>query len=473
MAAPNPCARQRSLDCDGGAVVARDNSSGVGWGGVQTLWLAALLLLVLPVCAQEAPRLTGYVEPYAAVQVGGDGAFLAGRTRARLDLDGAFDRGAYVVRNEITYDLLGDSLAYDLREAYLDVFFSTVDLRAGRQLLVWGETDGAFITDLLAPLDLSEFLTQPQERLRLGVTALKATAYLGDVTLDGVWIPVSPTTAIPAAGGPWDPLPAEVLGVPLAYAEPERPDARLATSELAARLTWSGLPRTDLALLVHDGTNRVPGFTKHPAFSIPEGLRIEVTPTYRRRTVLGATFETALLDPVVLRGEAAYESQALFDEPVPTSPLALLDSTFAESLERGFLVERPQVQAALTAERIVGTNMFRLTGLGRWILDHDEEVSAEAFQPALTGLWNGTFRRETLTLRAFAYWNIGADLWLSPSLTYALRDALNLEVGVQLFENLDETEDTSPLSGLIQEPSRAFAVYDANDLLYARLRYSF
>jgi hypothetical protein len=256
--------------------------------------------------------------------------------------------------------------------------------------------------------------------------------------------------------------------VPVVRTAPERPAQRLATSEGAARLTWRGLPRTDLAVLVHAGTNRVPGFAVRPTLDLLAGPRVTVTPVYRRRTALGATFETALTDPFVLRGEAAWESRAF----LPERPPAPFDPAFADALERGFLVERPQVQAALTAERVFGAHLVRVTGLGRWVLDHDARVAAEAFQPALVGLWNGAFRRQTLTARVLVFWNVGADGWANPSLTYALRDALEVEAGAQVFEAFGAAAD-GPFPGLGASPSAAFALYDANDLVYARLRYSF
>lgn len=440
---------------------------------VLRLFALFTLLILCPLSTWAQPALTGYVEPYAAVRALDDGAFLAGRTRARLDLTGSFEGGAYTIQNEATYDLLGDSLRHDLREAYIDAFFAKVDVRAGRQIIAWGTTDGAFITDVLAPLDLSEFLTQPQDRLRLGVTAARATAYLGTLTADAVWIPVSPTSDLPAQDGPWNPAPTDVLRVPIVRTEANRPGKSLSTSEVAARISWSGLPQTDLSLVVHNGTNRVPGFEKRLALEHFRGPRIELIPTYRRRTILGLTAETASFEPFVLRGEAAYESRALLDERLPE--IRSLDDlrTLVAGIERGFLVERPQVQAALTAERVYGSNLVRLTGLGRWVLDHDETVAVDSFQPAVTALWNGTFRRETVTARVFAFWNVGADLWLNPSLTYALRDALNLEVGAQIFEALDTSAPDGLFGDLVQDPSRAFALYDGNDLVYARLRYSF
>ncbi|MDX1418660.1 MAG: DUF1302 family protein [Rubricoccaceae bacterium] len=442
--------------------------------------LLAGLLGLLPPAASAQPALTGYAEPYVAVQAGGDGAVLAGRTRARLDVTAPFDRGALAIRNEVTYDLLADSLDVVLREATLDVYGlvgGRVDLRAGHQILVWGETDGAFITDLLAPLDLTEFLAQPQERLRLAVTAAQAAAYLGDVVVEAVWVPVSPTSRLPAAGSPWDPAPTSLVPlqgppIPVVRTPHDRPDARLASSEGAVRLTWSGLPLTDLALLAHTGTGRVPGFAVRPTLSLLEGLRIEVTPTYRRRVAVGATVETAALDPFVLRGEAAYETATLVPEHLPDSPLDLLDPALEASVERGFVLERPQVQAAVTAERLFSGHLVRLTALGRWVLDADEQVAAEAFQPSLVGVWTRSFRRETLTARALLFWTLGEGLWASPSLTYALRDALNLEVGAQVFEGLGEAAE--PLvPGLSASPNSLFALYDANDLVYARLRYSF
>ena len=76
----------------------------------------------------------------------------------------------------------------ELREAFVDLRFGRLDLRAGRQIIAWGRADGVNPTDNLSGQDLTLLVPDDVER-RLGTTAVRASYYLGDVSLTGVWLP--------------------------------------------------------------------------------------------------------------------------------------------------------------------------------------------------------------------------------------------------------------------------------------------
>ncbi len=446
------------------------------------LLLAAFCIALgsaLPARAQldDRLRLGGSYELYTGLRLDASPDVLAARNRAELLLTFGYDRGRIVLRPRLDYDALGEQTDGELREAFADVIFERVDLRLGRQILTWGQADGVFVTDLLAPLNLTEFLAQPFDDLRLGVTALTATAFLGDFEVTAVGVPRRPTTRLPGPGSPWYPLPDDVLGVPVEITEPAPEDSTLGAAEVALRATWRGLPRTDLAVLWMSGFNRLPAFRKGlevelDPFGGDFGLRFAVTPAYERRHVFGATAETLVLDPFILRAEAAFHTSYLLDQPieVPTSLGELLDPDFADAVRRGFLIEKPLVQAAVGVERAFGTQTFRAQGVGALVVDHDEWVAQDRFEPSASLLWLGRFRRDTVTGRAFLFYNLGADYWLNPEVSYAVGDGLNAAVGLQLFGGPGGAAD---LTGLLREPAFSFAAFGANDFIYLRLVYDF
>ena len=461
------------------------------------LSLALVLLAAAPVRAQldERLRIGGQYEFYSGLRVGAAPDLLTARNRAELLLTFAYDRGRIALRPRLDYDALGERLDGDLREAFIDVYFSRVDLRLGRQQIVWGETDGTFVTDLLSPLDLREFLAQPFDDLRLGVTAANATWYASDdIRLTGVLIPRRPTTQLPEPGSAWYPLPGAAFGVlPIELTDAAPQDSTLGGAETALRLTYGGLDRTDVAVLWINGFNRLPAFRKGIAFeaAVPP-VFAAVTPEYRRRQVFGLTVETLALDPFVLRGETAFHTSYLLDQPLdlPESledlgeifdlpielPIdlgdlvGLLDPEFRDALERGFLVEKPFAQSAIGVERAFGQHLVRVQGIGSLVFDWDERVAQDRFEAGLTAFWTAPFRRQTLTAQAFVYYNVGEDYWLNPSLTYAVQDGLNATLGAHVFGGEGGTQD---LAGLLREPAFSFATYDANDFVYLRVAYSF
>jgi hypothetical protein len=84
--------------------------------------------------------------------------------------------------------LEGRDTAGELREAYVDVRFGRLDVRAGRQILAWGRADGVNPTDNLSGQNLTLLVPDDVDR-RLGTTAIRASYYLGDVSVTGVWLP--------------------------------------------------------------------------------------------------------------------------------------------------------------------------------------------------------------------------------------------------------------------------------------------
>ncbi len=102
----------------------------------------------------------------------------------------AFYDVAYTIngRNNFTDDVLDNyekELEFD--EVYLQGSLSNdLDLKAGRQIVVWGRSDNIRITDVLNPLDLRWPGLVDIEKLRLPVTMTKLDYYLKGWSLSGI-----------------------------------------------------------------------------------------------------------------------------------------------------------------------------------------------------------------------------------------------------------------------------------------------
>ncbi|MEL7168574.1 MAG: hypothetical protein AAGN64_04410, partial [Bacteroidota bacterium] len=148
------------------------------------------------------------------------------------------------------------------------------------------------------------------------------------------------------------------------------------------------------------------------------------------------------------------------------------DGTLQASIEQGFLTERSGMQAALVAERAFGSQTVRLQSLVRHVFDHDDRLAVEAWEGAATAIWVGRFRRDLLTLCLFATVETTGSYWLNPQLDYALRDALTLRLGGQVFGG-PQPDDATALAGLRSAQRLSFATYDANDLVFIQAIYGF
>ncbi|HOX55053.1 MAG TPA: DUF1302 family protein, partial [Candidatus Omnitrophota bacterium] len=93
---------------------------------------------------------------------------------------------------------------YILKEFYVDVLTDAVDLRAGKQYVVWGTTDGVRILDLVNPLDLREWTLKEFSDLRIPLWMLKAES---SITKNGglqlLVIPDYEPNYYPPAGAPF------------------------------------------------------------------------------------------------------------------------------------------------------------------------------------------------------------------------------------------------------------------------------
>jgi hypothetical protein len=134
--------------------------------------------------------LYGYGRSYVGgfVQHDGEYSILQNTLDLRFDHRGA---KASLYANPVVHHHPDQELDILLRQAYLDLHFDSMDIRLGKQQIIWGKADGVFITDILSPKDLREFLLPDFEEIRLGINALKMSYYHGNSTYEFVWMPCS------------------------------------------------------------------------------------------------------------------------------------------------------------------------------------------------------------------------------------------------------------------------------------------
>ncbi len=102
-------------------------------------------------------------------------------------------------------DLYESEIALD--EAYVQGRLSpNVDLKIGRQIVVWGKSDNIRVTDILNPLDLRWPGLLDIRFLRLPVTMSKADFYQGDWNLEAILVHEPRFNELPVYNGQFYPL---------------------------------------------------------------------------------------------------------------------------------------------------------------------------------------------------------------------------------------------------------------------------
>ena len=302
----------------------RNDRSG---SGNKNRFASLLLILFLVGSTLSAQGLTfnGYVRNYTAALFQGDNEYSIVQNTLNLNLEHRRDMVAFKA-NPFIYQYPDREMQIGLRETYMDIFFESVDIRIGKQQIIWGKADGVFITDIVSPKDLSEFLLRDFDEIRMGVTGAKFDYYLNDNTFELVWLPVFSPTLMPGAETIW--FPQMDFPVQPDFNDPEEIKGSLENSEVFAKFS-AITSLVDCEIMAGYGWDDDP--TMHITKTIDMGtMQIDsliVNPRYHRLTIGGGSFSTTL-GPAVLRGEGACYAGKYFNTEDPFAKDALVEKDY-------------------------------------------------------------------------------------------------------------------------------------------------
>lgn len=400
----------------------------------RTVLIIMILAFVFILNAQIVHH--GFVRTHlgALTEQGGEYSVLQNTFDWKLD----FGKGdvALYVNPVFNYDALNDNLDITLRQAYMDIYFDNFDLRIGKQQIIWGKADGVFITDIISPRDLSEFILPDFDEIRLGIDAIKFDYYLGNSTFETVWIPTFQSTIIPDKNSIWAPaMPDFPMSVNYDYSNADV-ENKLSESEIALKYSYLG-SAIDFELMA------AYMWDDNPAMHIyPQSDTLIIKPEYHRLPLVGTSFSKAVGGAVV-RGETAYYFDKRFS---------------AEDFSVNGIKEKDYLHYLVGYDHNwFGVNVsFQF--IQEYIMDYEEDMRNDEFSNTMTFLASKTFINETLELSLFSYYGINDnDALLRPKLSYDFSDGFNVLLGTDIF---------------IGEEGN-FGQYNDNDMVYMKVRYDF
>jgi hypothetical protein len=110
--------------------------------------IISLLLMFTVINAQDL-FLSGYARTYLGALTTGESDYSI--IQNTFDLNFEHSRGdVYFKVNPFLYHYSDEDLELGFRQAYLDMYFDSFDLRIGKQQIIWGKADGVFITDIVS-----------------------------------------------------------------------------------------------------------------------------------------------------------------------------------------------------------------------------------------------------------------------------------------------------------------------------------
>ena len=168
---------------------------------MKKLALIVALAIISQFAVAQNTDISGFARTYEGVTFE-NGDFSIIQQTLNLNFARSGEKVAFKA-NPMIYVYNADSIDFRMRELYMDMYFENFDIRVGRQQVVWGKADGVFITDIVSPLNLSEFLLPDFDEIRMGVTAAKIDYYIGSSTIEAIFIPQFTPTLRPDENSLW------------------------------------------------------------------------------------------------------------------------------------------------------------------------------------------------------------------------------------------------------------------------------
>lgn len=405
-----------------------------------------LLLLLLPIHAvwgQEGDaswQLKGFVDTYQAVRSGRPNDFMSSRTRIRGEIGRSFEGSTlFVSFNAIHNALLKSRTDFALREAYLDHREEHWGFRLGRQLVIWGVADGVRITDLVSPMDMTEFLAQDYDDIRMPVNALRFFLFNENMKLELLAVPSFEGYKLPVdVGNPWSIFP-EKSSKPVVWSEEgSRPKLRFTNIEYGGKLSFT-LPGMDFSLAALHTWNKMPVISYQSSDS-----HTVVSPQYYRMGFFGGDISKPL-GQFVLRGEMAFN----------------IDKHFSYRPEAGAVAQK----GFNTVNYLVGVDwyapfewMVMAQFSSESILRYEPQITQPHHYSLLTFNVSKKLFDSTLQLSNFTYIDLKYKGWFSRfTSSYALNDHIQLSAGYDWFGGNE---------GI-------FGIYRNNSEVWIKAKYSF
>ena len=407
-----------------------------------TTWLFLLIILISTGLSAQSLNLTGYARNYTGVLLKGNNKYSIIQNTFNLNFKHSKDKVAFKV-NPYLYHYFDKDLELGLREAYLDIYFNSIDIRVGKQQIIWGKADGVFITDIVSPKDLREFLLPDFDEIRIGITAVKADYYLRNNTVELVWIPVFTPTRMPEENSIWSVTPDFPIQPTFDYSEKDIEKTlknsegfvkysaltSLVDFEIMAGYTWDDDLTMHMTKMINPNTQEIDSLI--------------VTPRYHRLSLAGGSFSTTL-GGFVLCGEGAYYKGKYFN----SNALSLTDG----------VVKKDYLHYLMGLNRTLWNIRLSVQFIQQVILYYDDQIANDEFENTMTFLLSKDLLRETLHVELFSYLGLNnQDALIRPKITYDLADGFEILVGANVFVGSEGR----------------FGQYDDNDMIYSKVKYSF
>ncbi|MFA7107978.1 MAG: DUF1302 family protein [Sphaerochaetaceae bacterium] len=384
-------------------------------------WIFIVMMLSLVSAFSSEIDFSGYVRNYTGVLLQEDSEFPVLQNSFDMSIGYQSNKGAFLANPylNINKDTISD---IDFRELYIDLFFTNFDVRIGKQQVVWGKADGVFITDVVSPKNLQEFMLPDFKEIRIGVNAAKVNYYIGGSMIELIWVPQFVSNTMPSEDSIWNTRHIDFSN------SADDIDTSLENSEYFARYSIM-TSLFDLELVGGYMWDDEPTIT---------AMTPQITFKHERLAMAGGSVGSTVGD-FVLRSEGAYYTGKDF-------------VTSGNLLESDYIHYMAGLDYSFSGYKI--STQF----IQKAILNYDDSMVSDQFSNTMTFMINKKFLRDTLTTEFFTYVEFGdLNALLRPKLTYAFDDGISLIFGANFFVGNSGT----------------YGQFDKNDMAFVQIKYNY
>lgn len=361
-----------------------------------------------------------------------------------------------------------DSPVVDVREFYVDIFLDNLDIRIGRQYVVWGVLTGVRIVDEINPMDFRELILPELMDYRIPLWKLRMDYYGNNNTYQLLWIPDLRFHRPAPRGSEWELL--QDITDEDGNNIMNYPDDTLENSEFGFRVQRQ-VGMTELALSYFYTWDDFPVvFRRVPVEA--GALDPQFFPTYTRIHMYGLTFQRPFFAQVI-KGEIAYVQDKFF-------AIADIDRTGDGLLDNLGELRRDHIRWGLGIDFNIMRSDVSI-GVTQWvILDYQPEIIQDEYDTALNIFIRREIpqRRAVFTLLGIALFNL-EEAYLKPKITFDVTDRFQVGVGADLFWGRQSQQGVGFEGGRpvnlieIDQRSQFLGNFRHNDRLFVDFKYSF
>jgi len=354
-----------------------------------------------------------------------------------------------------------DTKGADIRELYLDMHYDKMDVRLGRQFVVWGILEGVRIVDEVQPLDFRELIMPDLLDYRIPLWMAKIDYYRKEGVYQLLWMPEIRVNKPAPPGSEWELL-QEVPGTTY----PDQFDPLNANAGLRFSTNLWDADVTFSYLYTYDYFNTV--FRNIVLNQVQ--LAPEFLPRFTRLNMYGSTISKQVGDYIV-KGEVAYVTGKYFS-------VANEDRNNDGILDDQGEKKRDHIRWGLGLD-FTWQGMDISPGMSQWIIfDYDSAMVVDNYDTSLTLFLRKEIPQMSMLFECLAIAFVNLDEWyLNPRVTYTLTDHFKITTGLNLFEG--QKSQFGVLSNVngspteIEQQSQFVGNFHDNDRVYVNLKYSF